>query len=128
MQERSSRLSKTQCRDAALALVLILLLIAHFAERLDFVAPAIVVLVLALLVPGLFRPFAFVWWGLAAILATVGSKVMLTVIFVLVVMPVGLLRRVLGADAMRTRSWRGEGSVFVDREGAFSGEDLEAPY
>ena len=128
MQEPSSRLSKAQCRDAALALVLILLLVAHFAERLDFVAPAIVVLVLALLVPGLFRPYAFVWWGLARVLATVGSKVLLTLIFMLVVTPVGLLRRLFGADPMRARSWRGEGSVFVERQGAFDGKDLEAPY
>lgn len=128
MQQPSSRLTTAQCRDAGLALVLILLLIAWFGERLDFVAPAIVVLVLALLVPGLFRPYAIVWWGLARILATVGSKVLLTIIFAVVVTPVGLVRRVIGADAMRTRLWRGEGSVFVERDGTFDGSDLEAPY
>jgi hypothetical protein len=43
MQNAPSRLTITQCRDASLALTLILLLIAYFDMQLDFVLPAIMV-------------------------------------------------------------------------------------
>ncbi len=128
MNETPARLTIAQCRDAALALVLLLLLAAFFAERPELVLPAIVVLVAAMLVPGLFRPFAILWWGLARILAAVGSKVLLTVIYVVVVTPVGLVRRLFGADPMRLREWGGSGSVFVERDDPFTAEDQEAPY
>jgi hypothetical protein len=128
MVDANARLTKEQCRDAGFAGVLILLLIAYFGERLDFVLPAIGVMVLAMIVPALFRPWAVVWWGLARVLAAVGSRVLLTVVYALLVVPIGLFRRLLGADAMRTRDWHGAGSVFVEREGAFDAEDLEAPY
>ncbi len=128
MNEPSSRLTTAQCRDAALALVLLLLVVAHFAEWFELVLVAIIVLVAAMLVPGLFRPYAFLWWRLAEGLATVSSKVLLTVIYVLVVMPVGLIRRVFGADPMRLRSWGGSGSVLVERDTPFVPEDHEAPY
>ena len=128
MNEPSSHLTIAQCRDAALALVLLLLVVAHFAEWFELVLVAIIVLVGAMLVPGLFRPYAFLWWRLAEGLATVSSKVLLTVIYVLVLMPVGLIRRVFGADPMRLRSWGGSGSVLVERDAPFVPEDHEVPY
>ena len=128
MNEAPARITISQCRDAALALVLILLLAAYLAEWSELVVPAIVVLVATMLVPGLFRPFAIVWWGLARILAAIGSKVLLTVIYVLVVTPVGLLRRLFGADPLGLREWGGSGSVLVERDEPFTVEDQEAPY
>lgn len=128
MNEPPSRLTIAQCRDAALALVFLLLVVAHFAEWFELVLPAIIVLVAAMLVPGLFRPYAFLWWKVAEGMATVGSKVLLTVIYVLVVMPMGLIRRALGADPLRLRSWGGSGSVLVERETPFVPEDHETPY
>ena len=128
MNEAPARLTIAQCRDAALALVLILLLAAYFAEWPELVVPAIVVLVATMLAPGLFRPFAIVWWGLARVLAAVGSKVLLTVIYILLVTPVGLVRRLFRADSMRLREWGGSGSVLVERDEPFSVEDQEAPY
>ena len=91
-------------------------------------APAIGVLVAAMLVPGLFRPYAILWWGLAGVLAAVGSRVLLTAIYVVVVTPVGLARRLFGADPMRLRDWGGDGSVLVERDEPVSVEDLEVPY
>ena len=128
MQDASSRLTTAQCRDAGLALTLILLLIAYFDERSNFVLPAIVVMVLAMLAPGLFRPWAILWWGLARVLGAVGYRVLLTIVFGLIVIPVALFRRMIGADAMRTKEWRGKGSVFTEREGPANASDLETPY
>ncbi|MGD8330047.1 MAG: SxtJ family membrane protein [Acidobacteriota bacterium] len=122
------RPSTAQCRDAALAATLILLLIGYFGQRQEFVLAAIAVLVVAMLAPRIFRPWAFVWWGLSRALATVGSRVMLTLIWLVLVVPIGRLRRLTGADPMRAREWRGQGSVFVERDGKLDPKDLEVPY
>ena len=128
MHDAPSRLTIAQCRDAGLALTLILLLIAYLGTRWNFVLPAIVVMVLAMLAPRLFRPWAILWWGLSHVFAAVGSRILLTVVFGLVVIPVALFRRMIGADAMRAKDWRGKGSVFVEREGTTTAADLETPY
>lgn len=125
---RAGSFSTAQCRDAGLAATLILLLIGYFGQRPVFVLAAIGVLVAAMLVPGIFRPWAFVWWGLSRALATVGSRIMLTLIWFALVVPIGVLRRLAGADPMRVREWRGQGSVFVERDGKLDAKDLEVPY
>ncbi len=45
------------------------------------------------------------------------------------VLPVGLVRRLLGKDSMRIKSWKkGKESVFRVRDHRFSAKDLEHPY
>ena len=128
MQYSPTRLTTTQCRDAGLALTLIFLLVGYINMQSSFILLAIVVMVLAMLAPGLFRPWAILWWGLARILAAVGSRILLTILFALLVTPVGLVRRMMGADAMRSKQWRGKGSVFVQRDATSTVSDLETPY
>ncbi|SVE15351.1 uncharacterized protein METZ01_LOCUS468205, partial [marine metagenome] len=55
MQYSPSRLTTTQCRDAGLALTLIFLLVGYINMQSSFILLAIVVMVLAMLAPGLFR-------------------------------------------------------------------------
>ena len=108
--------------------MLIFLLVGYINMQSSFILLAIVVMVLAMLAPGLFRPWAILWWGLARILAAVGSRILLTILFALLVTPVGLVRRMMGADAMRSKQWRGKGSVFVQRDATSTVSDLETPY
>lgn len=122
-------ISKAQARDTGLAAVLILLLIAHFQESVTLVGPAIVVLVLDMIWPGLFRPLGYFWFSLANILRKVVSTILLTVVFLFIATPIGLVRRLLGADPMGEKRWKNGGSsVFVEREHLFSAKDLERPY
>jgi hypothetical protein len=80
-------------------------------------------------VPVLFQPFAKVWLGISHKLGTVVSKVLLTIIFYLVVLPVSLMRRVMGKDSMKLKLWKqGANSVFRVREHTFAKSDLEYPY
>ena len=121
-------MTAAKCRDAGFAAAIILLLVAYFGERLNLVLPAIIVLVVAMLFPRLFKPWAYLWWGLARLTATVGSKLVLTVVYMVVLTPMGLFRRLIGADPMRRREFKGPGSVFVERDGTFRADDLETPY
>ena len=124
-----SRATVEQAKDTGLAAVLILLLVAQFWERQVLMAPAIAVLVITMTWPALFRPAARVWFGLSHVLGTVASKVLLSVVFFVVGTPIGLIRRVLGADSMRLREWKNNGeSVFFERDHTYTSGDLERPY
>ena len=120
---------RDRSRDTGLALVL-LLLIAHATTRRDgFATAAIVVLVVAMTVPLLFKPAAIVWFGLSQAVGTVMSKVLLAVVFYVVVTPIGIVRRMLGHDSLRLRAFKaGNGSVMRTRGHVFVPGDLEKPY
>jgi len=121
--------TRDRSRDTGLALVLVLL-IAHMATGRDgFTTAALVVLVVAMTVPLLFRPASVVWFGLSHLLGTVMSKVLLAAVFYLIVTPVGVVRRLLGYDSLHLRAFkRSDASVLRPRNHVFVAGDLEKPY
>jgi Ca2+/H+ antiporter len=58
----------------------------------------------ALLVPASLRPLHRYWMAAAEAMSVVMTRVILFVVFALVVTPVGLMRRAIGADPLRRRS------------------------
>ena len=69
---------------------------------------------------------ARIWFGFSEILGRVVSMLLLSLVFFLVVTPVGWIRRLFGYDPMRRRQYRsGKGSVLVKREKQFTGADLD---
>lgn len=121
--------TKAQARDTGMALALICLLVAYFGQRRGFLAAGIVVLVLDMIAPALFKPAARLWFGLSHVLGTVMSKIILGLVFYLVLTPMGLVRRMLGKDAMQTGKWKKDAaSVFRVRNQTFTAKDVETPY
>ncbi|UCH20943.1 MAG: hypothetical protein JSU83_20875 [Deltaproteobacteria bacterium] len=119
----------SQARDTGLALLLILLLIIYFSKNLGLVIPSIGVLVLIIVWPTIFRPFAPLWFGLSNLLGALVSKIILSMIFFLIVTPVGLLRRMFGRDSMRLKDWKnGQDSVLLERNHICTKKDIEKPY
>jgi hypothetical protein len=120
---------RDRSRDTGLAMVL-LLLIAHAATGRDgFTTAALVVLVLAMTAPLLFRPLSVVWFGFSHVLGTVMSKVLLAAVFYLILTPIGVARRLLGHDSLRLRAFKsGDASVLQQRGHVFAAGDLEKPY
>jgi hypothetical protein len=122
-------MTKDQCRDTGMAMVLLLLIFSIILKRNELVLDALVLQVIAMSVPRIFAPIAVVWLGLSHLLGAVLSRVLLTVIFFLVVTPIGLIRRVLGKDSLRLRGFKAsDASVMLPRNHIFSGADLERPY
>lgn len=121
--------STAQSKDAGLALVLISLILAITISTYYFLPLGICLLVITMTAPDLFRPFAKFWFGFSHVLGSIVSRVLLTLLFYIMVMPVGLIRRALGKDAMQLMKWKkGKTSVFHDRDHLFSRQDLEHPY
>jgi hypothetical protein len=118
-----------QAKDTGMAMVLILLLVSYFWEIPSLMGWAILVLLAVMIWPPLFSPLAKLWFGLSHLLGTVMSKVLLTVVFLVITMPIGVLRRMLGYDSMKRKPWKkGAGSVLIVRDHTYIAGDLERPY
>ena len=118
-----------QCKDTGMALVLICLLIDHFGKLHNAAFIAMVLLIVNMTFPGLYRPVARVWLGLSLIIGSFTSKLLLGFIFLVVVTPVGWLRRMTGCDTLQLKKWKAdESSVFKKRDHTFRPEDMERPY
>ena len=110
-------------------MVLICLLLGYWGKFPEFLPAAIVLLLLTMACPKVFKPLAGLWFGLSHLLSSVMSRVILTVVFFLVVTPIGVIRRLWGADALQLKKWKqGQGSVFVVRKGPIQGKDMANPY
>ena len=110
-------------------MVLICFLLGYFSQRQDFFTLGIVLLLIDMIYPNLYRPMATIWFGLSNVLGTITSKLLLTVIFFVIVTPVGLIRRITGADSLQLKRWKkDDSSVFGVREHIFQPEDIEKPY
>ena len=123
------KLSKKQLTDAGMALVLILLLIGFFIRNPLFYKLAIPVLAINMIYPRIYYPFAILWFGLSNLLGSVVSRIILSVVYFIFVVPVGLIRRILGRDSLLLHKFKKDKkSVFRTRNYVFSPEDIKHPY
>ena len=72
--------------------------------------------VLGLLVPAVLKPVYRVWMALAIVLGFVMTRVILSLIFFLAFMPIGLIWRVLRKDPMRRRLDPAVGSYWIEKD------------
>jgi|SRR5215831_2850028 len=95
---------------AVLCVIAIVLAWRGRMTRAEWVgAVGAVLLVLGLVRPSLLKWPSAVWWRLASGLGYVNARVLLTVLFGLVLTPLGLVWRITGKDplARRRRTWHG---------------------
>lgn len=118
-----------QAKDTGMAMVLICLLLGYAGKFPRFLPVAVVLLIITMAWPKAFKPLAGLWFGFSHLLGSVVSRVVLTILFFLVVTPIGVIRRWWGADALQLKKWKqGRDSVFMTREGPVQGKDLVNPY
>lgn len=126
----TTKITKDQSRDTGMAMVLLLLLVAVSPKhRHGYLYAAIALQGLNMVWPQIFRPVAIVWLGFSNLLGEFVPKILLSIVFFLVVTPIGILRRLGGKDALRLRGFKASrDSVMVERNHMFIGRDLERPY
>jgi hypothetical protein len=124
------KITKDQSRDTGMAMVLLLLLLSISPKRQHgYLIAAIAVHVVNMILPQVFRPIAVVWLGFSNLLGEIVPKVLLSIVFFLVVTPIGILRRLIGKDALKLRVFKGsQDSVMLERNHTFVGRDIEKPY
>lgn len=112
-----------------MAMVLLCLIAGHLSGISRCYTAAMILLVLTMICPVVYKPVAYLWFGISRFLGRVSSTVFLTLIFFLMVTPVGLIRQRFGYDPLKRRQFKnGTGSCFSATEHLYSKTDLETPY
>ncbi len=118
-----------RARDTGMAMVLIFLALELFLGGRIFLKIALPLLVINMIAPRIFYPVAFIWFGLAHVMGTIVSKILLFLVYIFMVLPVGLFRKAAGKDVLLMKKWKqGSESVFKTRDHLFSAPDIEKPY
>ena len=117
-----------QAKDTGLAFVLICLIVYLFSDQRVWVIVGIFCLLLCMICPRAYQPAARVWFGFSHFLGGIVSTIILTIIFYVVITPIGLLRQRSGADAMNLQKRGSKDSAFTERNITFSATDMEKPY
>jgi hypothetical protein len=123
------QVDRDQAKDTGMAMVLICLIAFLVTGVRWLTILALVLLLVNMVWPSAYKPLGRLWFGLSHVLGTIASKVLLSVLYFLLVTPVGLLRRLLGKDSLQLKAWKqGRDSVFTRRDHAFTAEDIEHPF
>jgi hypothetical protein len=122
-------ISRDQASDTGMAFVLICLILTFFLDNLMYVKIAIVLLMIDMVVPQIYKYPAILWLGLSRIIGAVISRILLTAVFFIIVTPVGFIRRLFGFDSLKLREFgKDTGSVMIERDKSFTSDDLKKPY
>ena len=121
--------TELQTRDSVLVIVLILLICYWLTAMKAFLFAMLAATLLGMLAPAAFRPFAGLWFSLGHLLGKVVSKLILGVVFLLIVTPVGFVRKMSGYDPLGVKKWKeSQASVFLRRDHRFTADDFDNPY
>lgn len=91
-------------------------LLGHNQIRLPFLGIALGFLGIALIAPVLLGPLNRLWLKFGALLHTITSPIILGIMFFLVILPIGLIMRLLGKDFLRLRFDNSAPSYWIRRE------------
>jgi hypothetical protein len=122
-------ISKKEATDTGMAMALICLLLGHFTKHDFYYMLAIPVLVLDMTFPMFYYPFAIVWLGLTNLLGSVISRVLISVVYLLILFPIGVIRRLMGKDSLNLNGFKKDTkSVMVTRNYQFTSKDIINPF
>lgn len=110
-----------------LVMVIGFLLLSYWLDQvvLSYVAAAIGIL--SVISQVLHRLILKLWFGLAKIFGFINSRILLTVVYVLVLLPLSLLSRLFGSNSVQLKK-KASGSYFVTRNHKYIKADLENPW
>lgn len=117
--------SRKQCSEFGQVAVLVCLFFALYQKNDRLILPAFLILSTTILFPYFFYPLAVIWFGLSAILGKVSSFIILSVLFILLVIPMGLFRKISGRDTLKLKQFKkSRNSVMTERNHLFGPDDL----
>ena len=121
--------SNKECADTSMAMTLISLLVILYTKSLTLLPLPIGLLLLGMVLPRAYSLLARLWLGISLLLGSIMSRVVLSIIFMVIVTPIALVMRLFGHDPMRRKAWKkGTESTFVSRGDLVEAKDLEHPF
>ncbi|WP_142686703.1 SxtJ family membrane protein [Chitinophaga polysaccharea] len=119
-------ISGQQCMEFGQVATAAMLAASLYYRDFRLVIAALLLLLIILLAPRLLYPLALLWFGLAKVLGEINVRILLTLVFILVVIPVGLWRKWRGKDTLQLRRFKKDkGSVMDIRNHVYTKEDLQ---
>ena len=122
-------ISSKQENDTGLALSFLFILIGLFSSNPIYYKIAGLTILLIMLIPSIFKSFAYIWFTIANIIGFFISKIVLTLIFIIFLVPFGIIMRLFGNDNLKLKQFKNSNkSVFVERNHIFTKEDIIKPF
>lgn len=133
---RSIKSGKKEIREFALTIGIIYLAILSWVAfikgkdvGLNFFLGGGIFIALGFLAPVILKPFQKIWMGISIIIGFFMSRLILTILFYLVISPMGILTRILGKDILDQRIDPKAKSYWKNRAGGVkSKESYENQY
>lgn len=126
MKKLFTGITKQQSMEFGLLVILVSLLRALFTHDRNWVLAAFILTLFTMIVPAVFYPFAAVWFALSRILQAFSTRILMGVVFFLMVIPVGLVRKWMGKDPLKIKQFKKDrASVMTNRDHLYSKKDLE---
>jgi hypothetical protein len=99
--------------------------LALYLKENNFVIAAFILSFLTITVPYIFYPLAVCWFGFSKILGAFSSKILMSIVFIFIVIPVGVYRKLRGRDSLKLKQFKkNRDSVMVNRDHLYTKEDL----
>jgi polyferredoxin len=120
-----SVISKDQTREFGMVTVLVTTFLAMYLKDNVFATVAFILVLITILYPIIFYPFAFCWFGIAKILGIVSSGILLTVVFLVIVVPIGVFRKIFRFDGLKLKQFKkSKESILINRDHVYTDADL----
>jgi len=121
--------SKTDFRDMGIIIALIFIFFGLRQSSTLYIKIAFSALLIALIVPVLYKPVTKVWFMIGVYLGKISSILSLSIVYIAVLLPVALLMRLTGRDLLKLREFKkGNASVFSERNHLYTEKDIVKPY
>lgn len=118
-------ITNKECSDTGMAMALIAILAGLIYKQSVFQFVALIAILVNMIVPSIFRPLAFLWFGLSRLMGHVSSKLLLGLVFFFVVTPVGLIRKLMGKDRLSLQAFKkANKTAFTERLYMYKSSDL----
>jgi hypothetical protein len=121
----ASKISKQQTREFGMLAVLVVSFLELYLKQNNLTAVVFSLTLITLTFPAVFYPFAVCWFGLSKIMGVISTWILLAAVFLIIVIPISLLRKMIGSDALKIKQFKkSRASVLTDRNHVFTDSDL----
>ena len=122
-------ITEDQKKDTGLALTLLFLIIGLITKDVLFFKLTIPTILLTMLLPSLLNPVAIIWFTLSNFLGFFISKIVLSVIFIILIVPLGLIRRLFGKDSLQLKQFKvSKKSILINKNHTYTRKDILKPF
>jgi hypothetical protein len=115
-------------KDTGFVFALFFLILGYAKDNKEFLVISGIFLAVSLFVPIVIYPVAYLWQKCAELLGMIIPKIFFGLVFFVIILPMGIFRRITKGDTLFVSNWRNSKTVFINRNHLFNKQDLENPY